>query len=215
MAEICPTITAETAEEYRRQVEQVSHFAHRLHIDLSDGIFAPRKLLDPEKSWWPVGIRADFHLMIKNPHQASQIVSLHQPNLIIVHAEADGDFDSLAEFCHGKGVKVGVALLAQTPAQAILPALSSIDHVLIFSGNLGQQGGSYANLELLNKLSILKNAKPELEVGWDGGVNDQNIAQLVFKGIDVINAGAFIQGSPEPERAFNALSRIADETATT
>jgi pentose-5-phosphate-3-epimerase len=135
--------------------------------------------------------------------------------MIIVHAEAEGNFEVFANFCHHHKVKVGVALLQETPAETILPALLHIDHVLIFSGNLGYQGGSHADMELLNKLSILKKHKQTLEIGWDGGVNDQNVSELVYGGVDVLNVGVYIQKAENPEKAYEGLQRIADETGTT
>ncbi|HEU4606630.1 MAG TPA: hypothetical protein VFS31_00875, partial [Chitinophagaceae bacterium] len=116
--------------------------------------------------------------------------------------------------CHQRGVKIGVALLQQTTAETILPALNYVDHVLIFAGNLGHYGGQ-ANMHMQNKIQTLKQHKPQLEIGWDGGINDQNISELVLAGVDVFNVGGYIQDSNNPERAFRALQRIAEETGTT
>lgn len=215
MPEICPTITAEKETDYKDQVEKIAGFAHRIQIDLSDGQFAPRRLVEPRKAWWPVGIKADIHLMFKDPSAAVKVVISHKPHLIIVHAEAAGNFEDFGNRCRANGIKVGVALLPQTQADVILPALPHIDHVLIFSGNLGFQGGSRANLALLEKARYLKEHKRTLEIGWDGGINDQNVSQLIFGGVDVLNVGGFIQKSDNPERAYESLKRIADETGTT
>jgi pentose-5-phosphate-3-epimerase len=132
-----------------------------------------------------------------------------------VHAEAEGDFSAFAQFCSHHKIKTGVALLQSTPAEVILPMLHSIDHVMIFSGNLGHQGGSRVEFDLLDKVKILKEHKKTLEIGWDGGINDQNISQLAFGGVDVFNIGGFIQKSDNPERAYGILERIADETGET
>lgn len=214
MPAICPTITATNEKEYREQVERVTHFAHRIHIDLSDGVFAPNKLVKPEEAWWPVGFNADLHVMYRQPAAVVKTLVEHKPNLIIVHAEADGDFERLAKYCKAHNVRVGVALLQKTHPDTIVPALHLIDHVLIFSGDLGYHGG-HANMRLLGKLKILRRHKPELEIGWDGGVNMQNASELIAGGVDVLNVGGHIQGSPDPARAFASLQRIADETGET
>lgn len=214
MALVCPAILAADEKQYHDQVSKVAHFAHRVQIDLTDGVFATSKTVKPEEAWWPVGFKADFHLMYKNPLPAVKTIMEHKPNLIIVHAEADGDFARLAEFCKSLSVKVGVALLQKTHPETIIPALSVVDHVLIFSGNLGHYGGR-ANLKLLGKINILRRHKPELEVGWDGGVDQQNASELVAGGVDVLNVGGYLQNSPDPPRAYSALQRIADETGET
>lgn len=196
-------------------MEKIVHLAHRVQIDLTDGEFTHEKTIQPEQAWWPVGFQADFHLMYKNPLAAVQQILEHKPNLIIVHAEADGRFEDVASICNQAGVRIGAALLQDTPVDSILSVLGQLSHVLIFSGNLGYQGGSQANLELLNKVKTIKSAKPDLEVGWDGGVNDQNISELIMGGVDVLNVGGFLQNSDDAEMSFHALQRIADETGTT
>ncbi|MEK7561616.1 MAG: hypothetical protein AAB541_02025 [Patescibacteria group bacterium] len=211
MPTICPAILAPDEQQYRQQIEKVAHFAHRIQIDLTDGKFAKNPTVEPEAAWWPVGVKADFHLMFEDPFLAAKIVIEHKPHLIIVHAEAKGSFEAFASRCHGHGVKVGVALLPETNPQSIESALGKIDHVLIFSGNLGSYGG-HADLDLLHKVHYLKERKPEIEIGWDGGITDQNISLLASGGVDVFDVGGFIQSSQDPEKAFHKLQRIADET---
>lgn len=196
-------------------MEKIVHLADRIQIDLTDGIFTKERTVSPDQAWWPVGVRADFHLMYKNPMPAVQKVLEHRPNLVIVHTEADGGFEEVAAFCKAHNVLIGVALLQQSPPETIIPALGIIDHVLIFSGNLGYQSGSYANLQLLDKVKELKKHKPELEIGWDGGINDQNVAELVYGGVDVLNVGGFLQAAENPAKAYQALVRITDETGST
>jgi ribulose-phosphate 3-epimerase len=211
---ICPSILAADGQQYRDQMDRVGHFARRIQIDLTDGIFAKNQTVTPDEAWWPVGLQADFHLMYKNPSRAIDTILEHQPHMIIVHSEADGNFEAFASSCRRLGIKIGVAVLAQTPIESILSALDKIDHVLIFSGELGSFGG-HANLDLLHKVSALKHHRPDIEIGWDGGINDQNISHLAAGGVDVFNVGGFIQNSADPEHAFKVLSRIADETGTT
>lgn len=214
MAVICPAILAANEQQFKQQIDKVAAFAHRVQIDLTDRIFAPTPTVKPEESWWPVGFAADYHLMFKDPARAIETVAHHKPNLIIVHAEANGRFDEVADYCHSRGIKTGLALLQETPVESILPGLDYADHILIFSGDLGSYGGK-ADLAMLDKVRYLKTHRPELEVGWDGGVSDQNVAELVGAGVDVLNVGGYIQNSQDPARAFLSLQRIADETGTT
>ena len=136
-----------------------------------------------------------------------------KPQLVIVHAEADGDFVMLSNQLRSHGIEAGVALLPQTPVSAIAPALDYIDHILIFSGNLGYQGGSQADLGLLGKVTELKRLKPRLEIGWDGGINDQNLKALIDGGIDVANVGGYLQHAENVMTAWQNLYRIANSPA--
>jgi ribulose-phosphate 3-epimerase len=214
MPVICPAILAADPKQYREQIEKVASFAQRIQIDLTDGVFAKNRTVSPGEAWWPVGIKPDFHLMYQRPDKAIHTILEHLPNMVIVHSEADGNFESFANLCHRHGVKIGVALLPRTTVESVLAALDKIDHILIFSGSLGSYGG-HANFDLLNKVDIIKQHKPNIEIGWDGGVNDQNISNLAAGGIDVFSVGGFIQNSANPEHAYKVLQRIADETGTT
>jgi ribulose-phosphate 3-epimerase len=203
-AEICPTVTTDDPEVYTKQVEETLPYAHRLHIDLSDGIFTRNKLMDIEDVWWPGGVRADLHVMYQRPFDHIQALLALRPQLIIVHAEAEGDFMQFAAAAHKYGIEVGVAILPETPVEAIQPALPVIDHVLIFSGNLGHFGG-HADMGLLGKAQRLRDLKPRLELGWDGGVNDKNAKLLAVGGIDVLNAGGFLHGARDSQAAYATL----------
>jgi len=203
-AEICPTVTTDDPAVYKLQIEQTIAYAHRIHIDLSDGVFTRNKLMEIEDVWWPGGVRADLHVMYQKPFDHLSALVALRPQLIIVHAEADGNFMHFAAACHGHGIEVGVAILPETPVEAIQPALEVIDHVLIFSGNLGHFGG-HADLGLLGKAQRLHELKPRIEIGWDGGVNDQNAKLLAMGGIDVLNAGGYLHGAKDSASAYATL----------
>ena len=207
MLSICPTITADSDEKFRDQLKRVSPFAKRLHIDIADGTLAPRKLLPISKMHLPHSIPIDFHIMCREPLKEVKEAVTKKPNLVIVHAEEYGDFDKLAHFLREHKIKVGVALLQATQAEVIEPVLGLIDHVLIFSGNFGYQGGSHADLTLLDKVKTLKKLKPELEFGWDGGVKELNIKDIAKGGVEVINVGGYIQQAPDPRAAYAKLKK--------
>jgi ribulose-phosphate 3-epimerase len=207
-AAVCPTILAEEINGYRLQMRRVLPFAQRLHIDMMDGMFASPKSIDVDQAYWPANVAVDMHVMYRRPFAYTRALIGLAPRMIIVHAEAEGAFMPFATLLHRHGIEVGVALLPQTPVTAIAPAMELIDHVLIFSGYLGHYGGT-ADLRLLSKVLQLRSLKPSLEIGWDGGVNNTNAAQLVAGGIDVLNVGGYIQHSTNPAKAYATLEAVA------
>jgi len=207
MSVICPTITANNAHTFRQQIEKIAPFATRIHIDLTDGLFATTTLLNLEHIWWPHSVLADLHLMYERPDlYLDEIIKL-KPSLTIVQAEAQGNFSEIAKALHQADIKIGVALLENTPVKTINGALDDIDHVLIFSGNLGHQGGD-AKLKHLDKVKYIKNRKPEIEVSWDGGITNHNAKQLIDGGVDVLNVGGYIQRAKDPGDAYAKLKKI-------
>lgn len=189
-------------------MERIQIFANRVHIDFMDGEFANPKSVDLEAAWWPNHMKADLHLMYIRPANYLDSAIKLKPSLVIIHAEADGNFAELSHRLSARGIKVGIALLQKTDVDSILPVLDNIDHVLIFSGNLGQHGGK-ADLKMLEKIKRLSQLKPNIELGWDGGVDDANAADLINSGVDVLNVGAFIQQSNNPINAYDKLKQIA------
>lgn len=207
MSIICPTVTCqiEDLHEFRKQMEKVE-FASRIQIDLMDGIFTPTKSPEIDTIWFFEDKTIDLHLMYKNPADALNTVLDLKPNLLIVHAEADVHIPTLAGAIKSADIKFGLALLPESPATEILDYMEYLDHVLIFSGDLGRFGGQ-ANLDLLKKVSQLKEYNPELEIGWDGGANESNVKQLRDGGVDVINVGGYIQNA---ENAFDNYQKLTN-----
>ena len=209
-ATICPTVTTDDIDVYRQQIEESATYATRIHIDLADGIFT-RKLTAVEDVWWPAGMRADLHIMFQEPFQHIPAILALGPQLVIVHAEADGDFIAFAREMHRHGIEAGVSILQKTPVEAIVPALEYVDHVLIFSGDLGHFGGK-ADLSLLDKVKQLKQIKPQLEIGWDGGANDENALAMAEGGVDVINCGGYLHGD-NPTEAYQKIVAIVSQAS--
>lgn len=207
MSVICPTVLANNPHDFRTQIERVAPFAERIQIDLSDGVFSPTTTIAPIQAWWPENIVADIHLMFAKPlEQIETLVSL-KPNMVIIHAEAQGDLRGMMEHLQKMGIKAGVALLADTTVESAQELIETADHVLLFAGHLGSFGGD-ADLNVLNKVDEVKALKPDVEIGWDGGANMDNAAQLAHGGIDVINVGSGIQRADDSAEAYRKLVEI-------
>lgn len=202
-AEVIPALTAKDLDIFSAQMTSDARYATRVHIDLADGIFTGNTLIALNDIWWPGGMRADLHIMYERPFDHLPALIALGPQLVIVHAEAEGDFRLAQKILHAHGIEVGVALLATTPVEMIVPALENIDHVLIFSGDLGHFGG-HPHLELLEKIKQLKTLKPTIEIGWDGGANDTNAKALADGGVDVINCGGYLHGD-DPLGAYERI----------
>lgn len=204
MSIICPCVTAPDAHAYREQMARVAPFAKRVHVDFSDGLLAPIKLINPIQAYWPEGVLADLHLMIQKPHEHIETVISLKPNLVIIHAEAEGDLLGFMRQLRAVNIKVGVALLQQTDVLAANDLIADADHVLIFSGDLGHFGGT-ADLTLLKKVGEIRGINANVEIGWDGGVAPDNVASLCLAGVEVLNAGGHIQQAANPQEAYATL----------
>lgn len=212
MAIVCPTVTAENMHHYREQFERLRPFAKRIHIDFMDGLFTRNQSISLEHAWLPSdrSLTFDIHLMYMRPDLYLEQIFRLKPHLVIIQAEAKGAFYLIADKLHAANIKVGVALMQETAVHHIAPAINDIDHVLIFSGHLGHFGGK-ADLKLLNKVKELKRLKSDLEIGWDGGINEHNVSNVAAAGVNVLNVGGYIQNSTNPSASYAKLEAIAEK----
>jgi ribulose-phosphate 3-epimerase len=207
MAVICPTVTANDPQSYREQMARIEPFAQRIHIDLSDGQFTPEKLLGPAQVYWPQGKVADLHVMYKRPQLEFETLVSLKPNLVIIHAEADGDVLAMLLELQSYSIKAGIALLAPTLVQPHADVIGAADHILLFAGNLGHQGGE-ADMNVLKKVPDVRVLNPTAELAWDGGIRVENVPMLQQSGIEVLNVGGFIQAADDALEAYKQLSAL-------
>jgi len=202
--DIAPSIMASHSDAYAEQIERVASFAHRLHIDIADGFFAPNKTVDASEIWWPGGLLADVHVMYRRPVEVLDSLIALRPQLVVMHAESEGDFLTFAKKLHYHGIQAGVALLPKTPVSYIREAIGAVDHVLLFGGDLGHYAGS-ADLSQLRKAHEIRQLSRRVEIGWDGGVTDKNIAEITQAGVEVVVSGGFLHKAPSAKRAYDTL----------
>ncbi|MDB5169198.1 MAG: hypothetical protein JWO41_554 [Candidatus Saccharibacteria bacterium] len=207
MAIICPTITAFDSQTYREQMNVARELSPRVHVDLMDGEFAPSRSPVLDNLWLPHNVEVDLHLMYQNPMEALPHILRLKPRMVIIHNEVGVHHMHFAAELHKAGIEVGLALLQDTPVEWAYQIMHSFDHVLIFSGHLGYHGGE-ADLQLLDKVKKVREHHPDAEIGWDGGINDQNIQALVEAGVEVLNVGGYIQKSADPHAAYRTLQQL-------
>lgn len=201
---VAPSILTKNPTEYKEIVQKYHPFVKRVHIDISDGTLSPETTINETACWWPKGWEVDIHMMTANPAaHVDNLIKLH-PNLVIFHAEAKDDllpiFDTLKE----NGMKVGVAIVKGVYPPSIKAILEAADHAMIFSGNMGQYGGT-ADTLLLEKVPLIQEIHKGIEIGWDGGANLENLRTLVHGGVTVINVGSAIANAPDQQKMYETL----------
>jgi len=204
MSIIAPCLTVETDEQYKAVIERYKPFAQRVQIDISDGEFAPVFLVGPEKLWWPKEWIIDIHAMVSHPADYVDKLIALKPHLIIFHAETDVDLLPIFAKVKKYGIKTGLALLKTTVPETVADIIRAVDHVLVFSGDLGHYGGT-ASLMQLEKVRLIRGINPNIEIGWDGGVSVENAFTLTQGGVDVLNAGGALAKADDPASVYATM----------
>lgn len=204
MSEIAPCITVETEEEFRASVERLTPFAERVHIDISDGEFSPVFMVGVNSLWWPKEWTVDVHAMVMRPAEYVDKLIALKPDLITFHVETGVNLVPIIQKIQNAGIKAGIALLKSTVPITVTDLINMVDHVLVFSGDLGHYGGT-ASLMQLEKVRLIKNINPNVEIGWDGGVNVDNAFTLTQGGVNVLNVGGALALADDPASVYDKL----------
>jgi ribulose-phosphate 3-epimerase len=107
---------------------------------------------------------------------------------------------------------VGLAVNPETPVSAVLPLVKEVDSVLFLAVHPGYYGAKFLP-EVLGKIVELRQARPDMEIGIDGGIKEGNIKLIAGSGVNDIYVGSAIFLDSHPDAAFRRLEALANEVA--
>ncbi|HZK01703.1 MAG TPA: ribulose-phosphate 3-epimerase, partial [Anaerovoracaceae bacterium] len=177
--------------------------AHILHMDVMDGHFVPNISYGPAVIKSLLGktkLPFDIHLMIENPDRYIEDFVTDNTEIITVHQEACIHLDRTIQMIKSLGVKAGVSLNPSTPETVLRYVFRELDYVLVMSVNPGFGGQKFipSSMEKIKALAKLKaQLNPELIIAVDGGINTDNVKDVVDAGANLVVAGSSIFGAPD------------------
>lgn len=197
-------------KEWVDKIELVRPFAHTIHVDVVDGIFAPNTTIaEPE---WFAQFSKDFileiHLMTDDPAQHLKKWADAGFRRFIGQVERMSD---QAEFV-AQAQHLGEAVLAlDKPSQvdAIKVPIEDLDGLLVMTIQAGLSGQKFEE-SLLEKVKQLRE-KTSLPIEVDGGINDQTIATAAEAGANRFVATSFLYNFDPPEKQFQVLQERLKE----
>ncbi len=217
---IAPSILAADHADLKGEIGRVEEAgADMIHIDVSDGHFAPNISLGPDT------VRAirkvtrlplDIHLMITNPEKFYEPFLSAGGDIITVHAEAASRslLNKLSKDAHKKGKKLGLALKPLTAVPSWLErGTNPFDVILVLSVNPGFPGQVFipSVVPKIGKVAKLANSEA-MDVEVDGGVDQENASRIVEAGATVLVAGASIFRRGDVKSALENMRAIAQRT---
>lgn len=188
--------------------------ADALHYDVMDGCFvdnisfglpvlhALRRVTD---------LPLDVHLMVREPLRfVSRFVEAGAA-LLSFHIESDSDAAATISAIHSHGIRAGIALSPETPAEKVLPLLPLLkkgDFILVMTVNPGW--GKQAFIEdMVPKIRTLRQVICEknlpLHIQVDGGIQDVTAAICREAGADILVSGSYLMGAASPADAVRLL----------
>lgn len=172
----------------------------RLHFDVMDGHFVPNlsfgpALLSAVQSH-PGQFQIDAHLMVKPTKPILESFLNLSPRSLIIHPEACDNITPWLDMIPNHVMK-GIAIKPNTTTDQIKTILPQIDLALIMTVEPGF-GGQKLLPDQLKKVgelqSIQKQDHISFEIGIDGGIHADNIAEVVKLKPDFIVCGNALVG---------------------
>ncbi len=196
---LAPSILSADFNVLGEQIQTVAKAgAQYIHVDVMDGIFVPSisygmpVIKSVRKSTDAV---FDVHLMITEPVRYIRDFVDSGADIITVHVEACKDIDETIRDIKACGVRAAVAINPETPVDKIMPYLDDIDMALVMSVHPGFGGQKFIP-DVLDKVRIIKsyyrdnNMDKDIEI--DGGINFDNLPEVLEAGANVIVAGSSV-----------------------
>lgn len=214
---IAPSVLAADFANLQRDIEMInSSEADWFHIDIMDGVFVPNisfgmPVLQAIAKHATKTI--DVHLMIVEPDRYIKEFAKLGADILTVHYEASTHLHRTLQAIKAEGMKAGVAINPHTSVDLLKDVINDIDLVCVMSVNPGFGGQSFIEntfkkVQRLKEIILSSNATTLIEI--DGGVTDENAAELVKAGADVLVAGSFVFKAQDQMKTIKELKELAN-----
>jgi ribulose-phosphate 3-epimerase len=212
MIEIAPSILSADFSRLGEEIRAVeAGGAKVIHVDVMDGQFVPNITigLPVIKSLRKAtGLVIDAHLMIEEPGRYAAQFAEAGADMVSVHVEADVHLQRTLTTIREAGAKAGIAINPATPLSALEEALPFADFVLLMSVNPGFGGQRFIPtcLDKLRRLrAMIEQRGLAVRIEIDGGIDEDNIAEIAAAGAEIIVAGSAVFGKGDPTEAVKGL----------
>jgi len=208
MIEIIPAINADSFEEIEEKLKKVEPYVEWAQIDVADGTFTKNTLWHDsnELFYLKTSLKLEVHLMINDIERRIADWILPQVNRIIFHLESAVDPGFIVDFCKKNNKEVGIAFgpdIPWTQAAAFVKDVSFFQVLGVYPGLPGQKMRDGT----IDKIRELHNFCPSCIIEVDGGVNLDNIAEVVRAGATKITSASALFNSNNIEEAINNLKK--------
>jgi len=194
-----------------KMVHQAKNFTDCVQIDIMDGRFVPSRSVTWEQvADLSVKLNWEAHLMVMQPEKCLKGFKQAGASKIIFHHEATTSPHDVISRIKNLGLEVGLAVNPDTPVSAIVPCVNEIDSILLLTVTPGFYGSQFIP-EVMDKVAELRSIQPEIEIGVDGGVKENNIREIASAGVDYICVGSAVFMQTDPAESYRRLQSLVQQ----
>ena len=185
--------------------------ADGIHLDVMDGHFVPNLSMGPqvvEMAAKSTNLHLNTHLMVSRPQNVLDAFIAAGSHTLLIHIEAECDVAELLRKIKDAGIRAGITLNPDTPADSIRDVLPLVDEVLCMTVVPGFGGQSFMK-SVLPKITeirgMIDEANLSVDIMVDGGINDQTGKQCVDAGANFLVAGTFLFKADDMSDEISAM----------
>jgi ribulose-phosphate 3-epimerase len=212
MVDIAPSILSADFSRLAEEIATVERAgASLLHVDVMDGRFVPNITVGlpvVKAISRATRLPIDAHLMIVEPGRYAEQFVAAGAQMVSIHIEADPHAHRTLGSIRAAGAQAGLAINPATSLATLDEALNFADYILIMSVNPGFGGQKFipASLDKIRRLrKMIDERRSTARIEIDGGIDRDNVADVVGAGAEIIVAGSAIFGAPDPAVALREL----------
>jgi ribulose-phosphate 3-epimerase len=205
---IIPAVMEKKLDDIRKKVGTVDGRCEFIQIDIADG-----KLVS-ESSFANIEMIAgiepisklEIHLMTDDPEI---YVKESYPSIfkISAHVEAKGVENFIRKAVENKYI-VGLSVKPETTFENLDDLPGGISFVQFLTVRPGKQGNELMP-EVFPKIMAFKQKYPGVKVQVDGGINEENIQEVLKLGVDDVVIGSRIVNSENPAEMLAKFKELA------
>ncbi|MFO0764525.1 MAG: hypothetical protein U0487_00550 [Patescibacteria group bacterium] len=211
--ELIPALLANSEEHALLQITKLGGYSGWMQIDILDGTlnrfsnFADADALSLLLPHNPI----ELHLMVSDPlthiKEWQRVLTPSLPKRAIWHIEAMVDHGALIDYCRTNNWQCGLAIGPNTKLEALRPYFDRIDEVLVLGVHPGQSGQQLIPKTLDTVRALKQLPDRNFTIGFDGGINEQNILDLKTAGVERFCLASAIFKAVSPTNTLDHLSQ--------
>jgi ribulose-phosphate 3-epimerase len=186
-----PAINVYSREEYIRRISAVKNIAKIVQFDVIDGVFAqPKNFNDPRIIFNEIDSSSvHLHLMVNDTMNEIKKWIAYRPKRITMHIESPDFSEKQIGMLGEEKIEAGLACVPSTPLEKIVPFLNKVDFILLLSVPPGRNDQKFSP-NTFERVHALRAKFPEIILGVDGGIKQQQIRLLMDAGANSVTVGS-------------------------
>jgi len=205
---VVPAILTDDPSALKEMVRQAENFTDYVQIDIMDGHFVPSRSVTWEDIvGLSINIKWEAHLMVAHPEKYLEGFKQAGASKIIFHHEATASPQKVISHIRNLVIEVGLAINPETPVSATASYIREVDSVLLLTVTPGFYGSKFIP-EVMDKVAELRDIRPGIEIGVDGGVKESNIREIAGVGVDYICVGSAVFLQPDPAASYRRFQSL-------